>query len=1488
MNMFRHKKLLLEERMEYQDNQTQPDGNLDIAIVGMAGRFPGANNLDEYWDNLKHGIESIRYYPEKEVIASGMLPSLARNPDFVPAAGGIDNENEFDADFFEINPREAEITCPQQRIALECAWEALESAGCNPDKYKGCIGVYAGVSISSYLLFNVMANPRVMNSAGLFPVITGNDKDFLATRISYKLNLKGPAISVQTACSTSLVAVNLASQGLLNYQTDLALAGGVSITPKGRLYQESFIFSKDGHCRAFDEQAQGTVGGNGVGFVVLKRLEDALVDGDHIHAIIKGSAINNDGSLKVGYTAPSVEGQVDVLLEAQAMANIDPDTITYIEAHGTGTLLGDPIEIAALTQAFRTKTDRKQYCAIGSVKTNIGHLDTAAGISGFIKAILAVEHGEIPPSLHFNKANPKLNIEDSPFYVNATLSEWRANGTPRRAGISSFGFGGTNAHTIIEEAPACMASAPSREWQVLPLSGRDDAALKANIANIGRHLSEHPDKDLADVAFSLQEGRKSFNQRAFLVASDAQDAAAALEPPDYRRINYGASTDVDASVVFMFSGQGSQYVGMTRELYDTEPVFKAALDEVAEAMQHELEEDLRSVIYPARADKAKAETLIQQTQFTQPSLFAVEYALARLWQSWGIEAKSMIGHSVGEYVAATLAGVFSLSDAARLICLRASLIQSRPQGAMLSVPLSKNEVKHHLNEQLSLSVMNAPNLNVVAGEIDAVDKLQKRLSEQGIESTRLKVSHAFHSHMLESAAREFENACAKVDMKSPTEPYVSNVTGDWITPELATSPRYWADHMRNCVRFSQGICSILAEKPTVLLEVGPGQALTTLARQHRDYVQGVRLINSTRSPIIDDSDVKHILGAVGQLWLSGVTMDWQALHHHGQRKRLPLPTYAFQRKTYWLPPKFHEMPEQPELSEAGADESTQTLHALPASADYQEPRDDLERTLVDIWEKMLGIKGVGLNEDFFKIGGHSLLATQLIAEVRRQTNTEVKVQALFQDPTVAGLSEEVRRLRKTNPEFKEIVIPKIPRDGKLPLSFHQKMVWDFERRWPGSSRFNGCISLRMTGELSIEALHFAIDEILRRHEVLRTNYQHKRGVSEAIVRPACHMDVPYHDFSALQHANRERQLIEAATALIRKPFDLTQDIYIRPLLVKLAEQEHMLVIASHYVAVDGWTIGLVLEEIGAHYAAFKDPDAPRLPDLDFQMVDYAAWQHQQIDDADIEGKMPYWHNQFDNPSPQHPVPLDRMRSIKPSLRGATYHFSLGSELTESVKDFSRIQGHTIFMTFVAALNALYHMQSGMEDIVIGTMTGDREIGTEAMVGALVNMLALRTKVTGDQTFLQILESVRKTTVDAFANELPFEIIAEEMKLSFIRKPLFRTVFILRNVASVETRVDDLDIKLDILPVDRGVADMDMTLYLQEKHGEFSGYFEYNTDLFNRSTIEDLSTYFISTLQEVLAKPDAQLKKILTVPAKRPVAARPMQRILSKIGIYEAA
>lgn len=879
---------------------------LELAVIGMAGRFPGAKELEEFWQNLRDGVESITSFTDEELISSGIDPAMLNDPNYVKAGAPLEDVELFDASFFGFNPREAEIIDPQQRLFLECAWEALENAGYDSKKYKGLVGVYAGAGINSYA-FNLYSNQNLRNTIDNYQLFLASDKDFLTTRVSYKIDLEGPSIDIQTACSTSLVAVHVACRSLLSGECDIALAGGVAISSSrkaGYIYKEGGILSPDGHCRAFDANAQGTVGGEGVGIVVLKRLEDALAEGDRIHAVIKGSAINNDGSLKVSYTAPRIDTQAKVIRSAQLMAEVDPETITYIEAHGTGTSLGDPIEIAALTQAFHADTQKKSFCAIGSVKTNIGHLDTAAGVAGLIKTVLALKHKQIPPSLHFEQPNPQIDFDNTPFYVNTTLSEWKTNGTPRRAGVSSFGIGGTNAHVILEEAPVVetrdLASGHSHPWQLLLLSAKTNSALETATANLVTHLKQHPELNLADVAYTLQVGRREFDHRQMLVCQNLDDAVKVLETKDPQRVFTHFQEPCNRQVIFMFPGQGSQYVDMGRELYETEPIFREHIDNCCGLLKSHLSFDLRTILYPSEQQTQAAAQQLQQTHITQPALFVIEYALAQLWMAWGISPVAMIGHSIGEYVAATLAGVFSLEDALALVAARGRLMQQLPTGAMLSVPLSEEEIQPWLNKELALAGINAPSLCVVSGSEEAIANLQSRLTQQGVECRRLHTSHAFHSQMMDSILEPFTKLVEKVKLNPPQIPFTSNLTGTWITAEEAINPSYWANHLRQTVRFAAGIAELLKESEQILLEVGPGRTLSTFAKQQTNESM---VLTSMRHPKDQQSDVAFLLNTLGRLWLAGLQVDWDGFYAQEQRHRIPLPTYPFERQRYWIEPQ---------------------------------------------------------------------------------------------------------------------------------------------------------------------------------------------------------------------------------------------------------------------------------------------------------------------------------------------------------------------------------------------------------------------------------------------------------------------------------------------------------------------------------------------------------------------------------------------------------
>ena len=868
-----------------------------IALIGMAGRFPNADDVKIFWWNLEHAVESLVDYSDAELIEAGVPRPLLDNPNFVKRGTPFERADWFDAGFFGFNPREAEILDPQHRLFLECAWEALEDAGYGGDSRPESIGVYGGTSGNTYVMNNVFMNPEVVEAVGGYQLMLASDKDFLATRVAYKLNLKGPSMSVQTACSTSLVAVQMACQALLGRQCDMALAGGVSLTfpeKSGHLYNEGMILSPDGRCRPFDAEGRGIRAGHGAGIVVLKRLDEALRDRDAIRAVILGAAVNNDGAEKMGYSAPSVEGQSNVISAAIRMSGVNPESISYVEAHGTGTQVGDPIEIAGLERAFRAYTDKKQFCAIGAVKGNIGHLDAAAGVAGLIKATLAFQHKRIPATLHFKKANPVIDFANSPFFVNDKLSDWKSIGAPRRAGVSSFGIGGTNAHVVLEEAPAAEPSEVKWPAQLLVISAKTSTSLDAMTARMAEHLETEPRISLADASFTSQVGRKRFAHRRMLVCSSREEAIESLKGRGPHKFSSAVEESETRGVTFMFSGQGSQHVGMARDLYETQPVFRNLFDSCAIFLEQDLGCDLRKVLYAQSADAQ----VLNETRVAQPALFAVEYSLAQMWISFGVLPNAMIGHSIGEYAAACLAGVFSLEDALRLVAARGRIMQQMPAGGMLAVSLPTSEANKYVDDRISLAAVNSPLLCTLSGREDAIAALKEKLEASGIECRALHTSHAFHSSMMDGALGLFSEILSNVKLSEPTRPFLSNLTGTWITAEQATDPSYWVKHLRHAVHFAEGIKDLTATPRRIFLEVGPGQALSTFARDCTRGLAGTQVLSSLPHPKYPQSDAVFLVHTVGKLWLAGVPIQWEEFHKGEKLNRVSLPAYFFERKRY--------------------------------------------------------------------------------------------------------------------------------------------------------------------------------------------------------------------------------------------------------------------------------------------------------------------------------------------------------------------------------------------------------------------------------------------------------------------------------------------------------------------------------------------------------------------------------------------------------------
>ncbi|WP_224925829.1 type I polyketide synthase [Bacillus pumilus] len=861
----------------------------DIAIVGMAGRFPGASSLEDFWQRLVNGEEMIHFFTEEELKKAGLDASVYQHPNFIGAKGRLQEIEGFDADFFNYSAREAELMDPQFRLLHECAWEALEDAGCDPDRMAGKIGVYTGTSPNHEWLTRFA---HQMEATEQFSAMLLNDREFFSTQLSYKLNLHGPSVTMQTACSTSLVNIGMACQALLNEECNAALAGGVTVSSPeniGYIYQDGMIQSKDGHCRPFDQEASGTIFGDGAGIVLLKRYEDAVRDGNPIHAVIKGVGVNNDGSRKAGFTAPSVEGQAEVLKETYEKSGIDPASIGYVEAHGTGTKMGDPIEVSALSQVFKG-TDPLTI-PIGSVKSNVGHLNSAAGIAGLFKAILALQHKTIPPTIHYESPNQEIPFKDTPFFVNQKALYWKEADGPRRAGVSSFGIGGTNAHMIIEEGLQTKKKPASNQKQLLVLSAKTDTALAEMTERLKQYVIQHPQVPLEDIAYTLRYGRKQFPYRKAIVLASADEwmQQKQLETSVFRSKKWRKAT-------FMFSGQGAQYAGMMRGLYDAEPVFKWEVDRCFKYVMETEQVDLKSIVFCE--DETNED--ITKTSNAQPLLFIFEYALAKLLQHSGVEPESMIGHSIGEYVAACLSGVFSLESALTLVMARGRLMQDMEKGAMLSVQLPEAELVSMIDESLSVAAVNAKDLCVVSGREEHIATFEKKLQDKGIITRHLHTSHAFHSYMMEPMLEAFQQIVEKIELHEPAIPFVSNVTGTWATSEDVMTASYWTNHLRGTVRFHEGLSQLLSDEVRALIEVGPGNSLTALAKRHENKESQHDVLNMVRHTREQADDHAYFLKRIGELWAGGYEVKAQQHSTQEERQLVSLPTYPFERKRYWI------------------------------------------------------------------------------------------------------------------------------------------------------------------------------------------------------------------------------------------------------------------------------------------------------------------------------------------------------------------------------------------------------------------------------------------------------------------------------------------------------------------------------------------------------------------------------------------------------------
>jgi amino acid adenylation domain-containing protein/thioester reductase-like protein len=1383
----------------------------DIAIIGMACRVPGADHIGEFWDNLKHGIESIQDLP---------VAKLAKIADkkYVNRAANISNYFAFDAGFFGYTPREAQSMDPQHRHFMEVVFEALEDSGCDPSSTQDLIGLYAGQGENVYFLNQIFGNQSLDNDLGDYQVRINNDKDFLTTKISYKLNLTGPSLNIQTACSTSLVAVHIAISQLLGGDCDIAVAGGVSIAQRdGYKPKTGMIESGDGRCRAFDKDSDGTIITSGVGAIVLKPLSKAIADGNHIYAIIKGSAINNDGGglNKAGYTAPSIHGQTQVIRQALKKSNIDPATISYIEAHGTGTKIGDPIELAALHQVFIEHQRKENSIAIGSVKSNIGHTDAAAGIVGLIKTALALKQKQIPASLHFNDWNSEIKRFNKLFYVNRALTDWATvNGMPRRASVSSFGIGGTNAHVVLEEAPMETISQPIRPTQLCLVSAETESSLKGYVSKLQNFVNQEKRLDLPNLAYTLQMGRKHRKYRCYFVADHLDALKDQLAQP---RIHLSLAVP---NVVFMFSGQGSQYVNMAADLYRSESLFAEIIDHGCNLLKEKLSIDLFGILFINPINNDVSEQL-KQTQYAQPALFIIEYAMSKLLMSFGIIPQALIGHSIGEYVAATLAGIFQFEEALLLVATRGRLMQSVKPGAMLSVQLSQEKLLSLLPRYLDLSVVNGPNLCVIAGAHSDISSFSSLLTAQNIEHAQLHTSHAFHSRMMQPILNEYHDFLAKIHKNEPQIPIISNATGAWLTYEQAKSNEYWSEHIRKPVLFHQGLEQILHDVQTPLfIEVGPGRTLATLVKQIN---KDVKTVHTIRHPKQKESDYGIFLQAIGELWKSGISIDWKHFHRDENLKFISLPTYCFDHKDYYVEQESVDVP----------------LNTLqPIIQAENEPMNRLK----EIWKAILGHKEIHSDHNFFELGGHSLLATQLISRIEESFDVKLEIRDVFEHPILREMHQYIEELpskRDISPISDTLV------SINSPLSTQQKALWLIQEiHGKDFIAYNEPLLFEVNGDFSIPVLQQAIQQVADRHEILRTTFN--KDSEGNIYQRSSTFKIDFNKINCEKNSANDFILTE-----IEKSFDLQQGLLFRVRVLEIGEEHYYVLIVFHHSITDGASLRIFCRELSEAYNALVEKRAPALLPVAKQYRDYVEWQRHFFDTEEYRNKLSYWKKNLANYQELN-LNQNKPRKNVFSFHGSKHYFNYDKELSLKLVNLAKQEKTTLFNIFLAGFAVLLSRYCHQDDILIGAPMLNRP-ATEFhnMLGFFTNTVVLRNQINSDLSFKELLRLVNLNTLTAYENqEVAFEHIVSHLNIERdpSRNPLVQVMLLLVNRNShPQLKFNNLTTTLIDPPV-HPIAKMDLTLGVFEQESSIGGYFEYSTDVFQKESV----VQFAKNLQNLFA------------------------------------
>lgn len=1419
--------------------------NTDVAIIGMAIDVPGAIAISEFWNNLKQGKESINFYKDDELRLLGLSDDMIHNKNFVKVKNGVSDFECFDADFFDYTPSEVKKMSPQLRLLYKGVWEALEDAGYYPGSTEETVGVFIGGS-DDFQWYNetIEKSPSYSDAYQAFTMSTNH---FLATRLAYKFNFRGPALSALTGCSTTLVTSHLACQSLMLGECDMALSGGITIELRNRngyLYQDGMMFSPDGHCRPFDSDAKGTVFSNGMGIVVLKRLEEAVAAGDHIYAVIKGSAINNDGNQKVGFAAPSIEGQAEVIQKAYKRAEIDPETIGYVEAHGTGTILGDPIEVDSLTKAFAT--EKRGFCRLGSVKGNIGHTDTAAGVIGLIKVALTLDNRYIPGTVNYQNPNPKINFEDTPFAVSSIGQEWETeNGIPLRAGLNSFGVGGTNAHMVLEEAPKRSISSSLDKVNLLLFSGKTEKSLDKNIRTILNYIGENENVNRSDAAWTLMTGRKHFLFRKAVVINEKWGKEVEFDEFIQRILDSGYSYASDKKkIYFMFSGQGNQYQGIGRGLYYAIDSYLGKryhkyIDQIFKYLSENEQQEFLEIIYGNAGD-----SLINETKYSQFALFVTEYATAKVLIDLGLHPDAFIGHSIGEVTAAAVAGVWTLADAVKVVRTRGDLMQKQLAGKMLAVMLGAAEVKPMLIDGVYLALNNTSNRCVVGGKPEKIDAFHKLLVEQDIKATIIRTSHAFHTEMMKNAAEEFGEFLKGIEMKNPNIPIVSNVTGQWVEENQMNSIKYWTDHIVYPVQFDKNLETVLKENHSVYIEVGAGRSLCTLAIQHSKKKENQIFINMLRHSQENEDDLEYFYQKIGELWSNGLTIDWERLIGNKLRNKISLPTYQFDNKSYPVKVALnHDNHQSKDSLYQGVEVVSQVV--VPQSGIHT-----LEENIVKAFKIVLGFENIMPDQNFFELGGDSLKAVSLSNTIERELGLKIPISEIFNRSTPRRIALYLNEL--SNGSFLQNMIIPVAKAPFYNLSSAQKRMFSLYQLNKTSIAYNLPSATIIEGRLDENKVREVAAKLLQRHEILRTSFDIRDNKVVQIVEDRVEMDISFIE----QSITNEKELSAVIDNFVR-PFDLSKAPLCRLKLITVSPQKSILLFDVHHIIADGTSVEILKKD-------FNDLFVSSLEPLELQYKDFAEWQNLYLESSEVQEAKEYWIDLFKDCIPVLNLPLDWERPQIKTFSGGRIYFSIKSIVAEQLEQLAQLNGATMYMVLLSAWYVLLARYSGQEDIVIGTPVAGRiNEKVSNIIGMFVNMLAMRNNPDADKKFIDFFREVKTNTIEAFKYQnYQFDNLIEHLTVNrqLNRNVLFDVCFDYQNID-----IHDLNIeghKVTSFQYDPRTVAYDLVLTCQQgKSKEIECFIDYSSDLFELDSIERMVSNYVTVLESIINDAETKIGEI---------------------------